>query len=225
MTRESTCWPTDCGSSSACAILSQPLHPHALHVGGAEGGMQGHVGEELEHGIERVGQRGHRGARGVGVGRRGIARGQVFEAAGDGSRVALLRAFVEEVQRQRGEPRLARGIGVLAGPDGERDGDERHLVALDEEDGEAVAQRELLRDWRVELHRGRWRRWVGSEGLVRACPARRRASVRVCVWVCVCVSRFPAGFGVEAQAASSATARSFFICRLLRAMAALREGR
>ncbi len=142
---------------------AEPFDAQALHVGVAEGRVQHHVGEDLQHRLERGGERGDVRAGGIGIGLGAVARAQILESAGDGGRVASGCALAEKVERERGKPGLSARLGVRAGADVEQDGHERDVVALDEEYLQPVREHELLRDGRVEVDRGAGLRRQGAE--------------------------------------------------------------
>src|SRR5204863_8055952 len=143
--------------------LAEPLDPDALDVRVPELRIEGDVREDFQHWIEGIGERRHRDPRGVRLRGGGIPRSEILESTSDGGGIARGGAFVEEVEGEGSEPGLADGLGVGAGAQGKIDGDQRNVMALDQVDGESIAEGELLRNGGAEFHGAARRRRLRAE--------------------------------------------------------------
>ena len=132
------------------------------------GRVQRDVGKDLQNFRERRGERGHQDLGRVGVGLGPVTRRQVLEGAGDADRVAGLRPLVESIENEGGEAGLRRAFRVGAALHHQVDGDEGHLVVLDDPDRKAVRELGDARDRRVEGNGRGGRGRLRAEGRVRS---------------------------------------------------------
>jgi hypothetical protein len=112
----------------------------------------------------------------IGRSRRKVGAEEV-DGVGDFERASRARAFVQHVRGQAGEAELARGVNAGAGFQGELYVRERHLVARNDPDLQAVGERASVDGWHTQCRRwtdGRRPRAIGCGRLfLLECRGRR----------------------------------------------------